>query len=140
MKTSLLCLFFLLTACARPDYITAEELKKNGSAKPEDQCQHAFTRLQICANLRWLKTPTSTEAAELLVTLPADTPGTMTALLWMPSMGHGSAPVKIENQGNGIYRIFKMYFIMPGDWEVRLSIKDKNGQVLDQLFLPLMIP
>lgn len=54
--------------------------------------------------------------------------------LWMPSMGHGSAPTQIQraidNQGQaivGTYQIRNMYFVMPGDWDVRVTLKYQDG-------------
>lgn len=55
--------------------------------------------------------------------------------LWMPSMGHGSAPTKIErlldSQGKavkGTYLVSNMYFVMPGDWDIRVSVKFPDGR------------
>ncbi len=54
--------------------------------------------------------------------------------LFMPSMGHGSAPTAITrvlgDDGNpltGVYRIANVYFLMGGDWEVRVVLKDEQG-------------
>ena len=54
--------------------------------------------------------------------------------LWMPSMGHGSAPTQIQrvldNQGQvvtGTYQIRNMYFVMAGDWDVRVTLKYQDG-------------
>lgn len=43
-----------------------------------------------------------------------------TLRLWMPSMGHGSAPVKIEDLGGGVFQVSHVFFIMPGDWQIQL--------------------
>lgn len=60
--------------------------------------------------------------------------------LWMPSMGHGSAPTQVERvldaQGNplpGAYRVRNIYFIMGGDWDVRITLTDKKGTVESQI-------
>jgi hypothetical protein len=62
-------------------------------------------------------------------------------VLWMPDMGHGSRPVKINTavdaSGNtlvGVYAVTKMYFVMGGLWEVRVSLKDAAGNVETQIF------
>ncbi len=54
--------------------------------------------------------------------------------LWMPSMGHGSSPTKIErtvdSSGNripGTFNVRNAYFIMGGDWDVRVTLTDENG-------------
>lgn len=136
----LLCL--LLGACARPDYITDEEWQRlNQKPTTEEVCSTLFPATKICGEVAWSNTPTSSGMNEFILQLHGDTSQfeNLTALLWMPSMGHGSAPVKIEPLGDGRYRIYNVYFIMPGDWEVRLFLK-KAGQTVDQLFIPLMIP
>jgi hypothetical protein len=58
--------------------------------------------------------------------------------LWMPSMGHGSAPVKIEKSGDGEYEVSSVQFIMGGKWEVKFQLKD-GGQVFDEVIVPLSI-
>lgn len=54
--------------------------------------------------------------------------------LWMPDMGHGSAPTQIDhavdNEGTiipGKYSVRKMYFVMGGLWDVQITLTDKNG-------------
>jgi hypothetical protein len=56
-------------------------------------------------------------------------------VLWMPSMNHGSAPTQVERavdaEGNirhGVYFVRNIYFIMGGDWEVRVTLTDLMGQ------------
>ena len=55
-------------------------------------------------------------------------------VLWMPSMGHGSAPTQVERavdaNGNlltGVFNVRNVFFIMGGDWEVRVTLTDANG-------------
>lgn len=54
--------------------------------------------------------------------------------LWMPSMGHGSAPTQIQALLNakgevvtGTYLVTNMYFLMAGDWEIRVNMKHPDG-------------
>ncbi len=56
-------------------------------------------------------------------------------VLWMPSMGHGSAPTKIDPVANdqgqavpGAYLVSRMYFVMPGDWDIRVNLTHRNGR------------
>ena len=65
----------------------------------------------------------------------------LAVVLWMPDMGHGSRPVKIDpvvdasgNSVVGAYTVTKMYFVMGGLWEVRVSLKDADGVVETQSF------
>jgi hypothetical protein len=55
--------------------------------------------------------------------------------LWMPSMGHGSAPTQIQRVLNdrgevipGTYMVTNMYFMMPGDWDIRVALKYADGR------------
>jgi len=55
-------------------------------------------------------------------------------VLWMPSMGHGSAPTQVERsvdaQGKvvtGVFNVKNVHFIMGGDWEVRVTLTDASG-------------
>lgn len=66
------------------------------------------------------------------VELADDTVG---VVLWMPDMGHGSAPTQISRvidaNGNivpGRYLVRNIYFVMGGAWDVQVILTDKNGQ------------
>ncbi|OYZ18058.1 MAG: hypothetical protein B7Y39_14245 [Bdellovibrio sp. 28-41-41] len=55
-------------------------------------------------------------------------------VLWMPSMGHGSAPTQLERaidaNGNllaGVFNVRNVYFVMGGDWDVRVTLTDAQG-------------
>lgn len=66
---------------------------------------------------------------------PTDIQAVPEVELWMSSMGHGSAPTRIQKveQGQaGVYRVTEVYFIMGGEWELRLKLKKANGEVETQ--------
>lgn len=65
-----------------------------------------------------------------------DLPNTLHIFLWMPSMGHGSAPVKITKLGVGEYLVSNIYFIMGGDWEIKIQLK-KDSKVIDETVISL---
>ena len=55
-------------------------------------------------------------------------------VLWMPSMGHGSSPTQVEHAVDangsaitGAYSVKNVYFVMPGEWEVRVILTDAQG-------------
>lgn len=65
---------------------------------------------------------------------PTEPPGVFEVVLWMPSMGHGSAPTQIQRvldtQGQpqtGVYEISNIYFVMGGDWDVNVSLTYQDG-------------
>lgn len=43
------------------------------------------------------------------------------AKLWMPSMGHGSAPTRISARDERCFLISDIDFLMPGDWQVKVE-------------------
>lgn len=63
-------------------------------------------------------------------------------VLWMPSMGHGSAHTKVEpafdvngQRIQGAYNVRNVYFVMGGDWEIQVHLTDKNGHQEMQSFM-----
>lgn len=67
-----------------------------------------------------------------------DFPKTLHVFLWMPDMGHGSAPVKLTRLGDGEYQVSDVQFIMGGKWEIKFQLKD-GSQVLDEVIVPLSL-
>lgn len=66
---------------------------------------------------------------------PAEINDQVDVVLWMPSMGHGSAPTQVERSldadGNvlpGVFNVRNVYFIMGGEWEVRVTLTDADGK------------
>ena len=108
-------------------------------------CPLEFPKSGLCASLSW-DTALSSDA-ENRATLRfwdkasgtaagpyRDVDGEVAFVLWMPAMGHGSSPVTITPQGAGVYSATRVYFIMPGAWDVRVEIK-KNHQLFEQTSL-----
>lgn len=55
----------------------------------------------------------------------------MAVSIWMPDHGHGSSPVIVRSVGD-VYIAEKIYFIMAGRWEVRISLQSKaTREILD---------
>jgi len=88
------------------------------------------------AELAWAVGPQSPEESVLLLTwrdakgAVIAAPGAFKVSLFMPGMGHGSAPTQVEpaREANGAYRISRVYFTMGGDWEIRVKLKTASGQ------------
>lgn len=53
------------------------------------------------------------------------------AILWMPSMGHGSAPTTVSADADhvGCFLVEDMDFIMNGHWQVKVQM-DSQGEVV----------
>jgi hypothetical protein len=67
-----------------------------------------------------------------------DLPKVLNVFLWMPTMGHGSAPVKIRKLTNGEYEVSDVQFIMAGKWEIKFQLKD-GLQVVDEVIIPVSL-
>jgi hypothetical protein len=103
-----------------------------------NSCPVRFSKINICAQIKWMANAnTSTEAVFHLKFDPAQfnskpiVQENLEVYLWMPSMGHGSSPVTIKKTAqNDTFEISKIFFIMPGIWDVHFKIKNA-GQELD---------
>ena len=51
------------------------------------------------------------------------------AKLWMPDMGHGSSPTALVRQDAFCTRVDRLNFLMPGDWELRVTLVDGDSGV-----------
>lgn len=73
--------------------------------------------------------------------VPASPTEEISVELWMPSMGHGSRPTVVKPVLDaagaavpGAFEVSKVYFVMGGDWEVRVHLTAANGQRETQSF------
>jgi hypothetical protein len=130
--------FFALVACAKPQYLIATSgggIEKAGAGA----CAAEFPTSHTCVGISWEKLPTETEFGSFVFTLTSEA-GLLTDLsvatngilnpkvvLWMPSMGHGSAPVTVERISTGLYRAKNVFFTMKGDWEIRFQIAGEQA-------------
>lgn len=88
---------------------------------------------QVCAHLGLHKVLKSTEAGQFLVDIMTPNAELYTNLkvdLWMPDMGHGSSPVTLKQLRHNYYLVTDAWFMMPGNWVVRLNF-DFKGENLD---------
>lgn len=92
------------------------------------------------AALSWEAGPHLRQESVLLVQLadesrqPAEPSAALTVELWMPSMGHGSAPTAVQRVRGadgkivpGLFRVTNIYFLMGGDWELRFQLPGELG-------------
>lgn len=78
---------------------------------------------QICAHLGHFTKLNSSDEVQFITHIMApqnEQVNNISVDLWMPSMGHGSSPVTITQVGVNKYQIQQAYFIMPGQWLVRV--------------------
>lgn len=79
---------------------------------------------------------TLTEGKAIIILLKNGSPTALEniqfdAYIWMKSMGHGSSPIVIKDLGNGVYELSEIYFTMPGDWQLHLTLKNGNSVIED---------
>lgn len=141
-----------LTACAQPKYenVIKESNPGNGSTSEKvSQCQVKFKNSQYCLTWVWEVEPTDSVAGSLVFKISrgnnfddspvlTDFDFPVSVLLWMPSMGHGSSPTKTEKLDVGTYRTSNVFFVMPGDWEIRFQVKD-GKTITDEAIVSLSI-
>ncbi len=100
-----------------------------------------FANGTIHARCTWTQGPQSPDESLLRVEwvrssdhAPIEPPGSFKVALFMPGMGHGSAPTQLQRvldeQGRAIlgsYQVSNMYFTMRGEWVVNVTLKFPDG-------------
>lgn len=132
-----------ISGCARPKYVNINNNNNTESAKETaSDCKLSFTNSQICLVWFWETLPTSTTVGSLIfktyqlnqfdqTPIEKDMESLPQLVLWMSSMGHGSTPSQTQRLDVGTYRASNVFFIMPGDWQLKFQIKNGN-ELLDE--------
>ncbi len=137
-----------MVSCAEPKYLTNSNGGGDGRGKVEDsglRWPHSGHTIW----LQWEVRPTESEFGSFLLKIGRpnaadqspvvqEIEGDVAVVLWMPSMGHGSSPVRVEKVDIGTYRATRVFFTMPGDWEIRIQRKS-DGNIIEQAILPIRI-
>lgn len=153
--------FLFFIGCARPNYqkqqtntlpnieaptqTDQESSHQNNQASTNEPplspttCPIYFTQKKLCAELIWEKQPTESETGSFTLQfydtnhqpISFEANINLAIYLWMPSMNHGSSPMQIQLIGPGLYKIRRVYFIMPGEWDLHIQLK-VNEQVQDE--------
>ena len=135
-----LILFLLCCGCAKPNY-QVTPMQQGPQAVGDEGFRLFSNYLGLHVKIVFEKGPNSGEENLFTILFHTSTDATPVAVneaisvvLWMPSMGHGSSPVKVQKVADGVYRASQVYFIMPGDWEIRLQIKNQEtSNVVEQI-------
>ena len=127
----LLIISLFLSGCIQPKYAPNEK------PNPQDlkSCPYKLINSGNCLSLDWEVPPTAEDFGQFLVNAKDEIDGDVSVFLWMPSMGHGSSPVTVNRIDMETYRVFDVFFSMPGDWEIYIQVK-KNNEVKDQAVIP----
>lgn len=105
-----------------------------------------FSNMPVIAKYKFLIGPTNQGESIMelsfstLLGQPIRLDYSLSVLMYMPEMGHAGAPVKIEvvPAQIGLYLVRKMFFYHNGKWEVRISLKSRNGLVETKTILFLI--
>jgi len=140
----------LLASCAQPKY---EVIRSTSSTNSIDQgskadCSFRFQQSSYCLTWAWEEIPTSMKPGALIFKVfrpnVFDHSPVMTdfstaprLVLWMPSMGHGSSPTEVNRLDTGTYRASNVFFIMPGEWDLRFLAQDSSGDQ-DEVIVPIV--
>lgn len=140
----------VLLGCAQPKYVSPNSLS-DSQAQQENKasCALQFPNSGLCLSWAWEKIPTSTEMGSLVfktyrlnnydaTAVEMDLPSVPQVILWMPSMGHGSSPTTILRLDVGTYAASNVFFVMPGEWQIKFQLKDGNA-VQDEVVISLSI-
>lgn len=88
-----------------------------------EEVLHAVSDRASAGTLSFSEKPTSRKASESVFCTAAPT-AVKEAQLYMPDMGHGSSPTRLEPiAGSECTKILEMDFFMDGAWEVRVQLQ-----------------
>ena len=107
-----------------------------------------FSKEQLHAHLTWMDGPSTSEESKMRIEwhdgkthVVAEPNLDFRVELFMPEMGHGSAPTEIQKiydkNGEpvlGTYEVVNMYFVMAGVWELHLTLKSTDGSEETQVW------
>lgn len=157
MKKILLVLTFLIVlSCGRSPFLKEEPSAKKPTGTGEKiivdveidipgtdrNGQRSTPILKYILKGLWDEGPSISVASTLLVIITdqngkkVDTPLDFSVYIWMPGMGHGSAPVKVTKLAQGMYEISNIFFIMGGLWDIHFEFK-KDGKLVEEVIWPL---
>ncbi len=139
-KLILIPLFIFLSCGKSPLFNHTKESDKQNRISTRRDPTAIYPALSL--EIQWLKGPRFYDESSLILFIK-DSKGELIDFsdefefqIWMPTMGHGSSPVKIQKLSQGIYKIIDIYFIMPGYWELQIKqSKESQYRILSAIDL-----
>lgn len=116
----LLVFTFFASGCAESPWFRYEREKQNDV---NDKLTSGTCPLFDQNQILWIDGPHLKKQSEFRIHF-LETPPSFEVELYMPSMGHGSVPTKIEPLDDLTFRVFNVFFIMAGSWEIRIRQKE----------------
>lgn len=123
--------FLFFSACAKPNYQNIAS-GLTDSNKDLSGCALALQKINQCVSLTWIQASTDSQMGIFNLEFSEALTAEVKAVLWMPSMGHGSRPTTVTRLSETRFQISNVAFIMPGEWEIRIQVKE-NNQVVDEV-------
>jgi hypothetical protein len=136
--TYIILTLVLMGSCAKPRYVDGLEARIDGTS---GECGFLFSSENLCLKTEWIQKPTESSYGEMTLSFVdrtdqsrfVDPVAVPFIVLWMPSMGHGSSPVKMERIDVGKFRASEIFFIMPGPWDIRYQLKDGSNVIEEKI-------
>lgn len=131
---------------------SADDSKKTIADEKPKSCNFVLSKENLCVSLKWIQFPTQKNYGSFNLQFESLEPNSasgediigpliqrLSIVLWMPSMGHGSVPVTISPVDKTSLSVTHVFFIMPGEWEIRVRIKEGAPQENEQVIFKLKI-
>lgn len=126
-----------------PELVTAETIGTSGTTKDQILCLYEKRSGELCLEFRWIEGPHLKVRPPMRVNMResqfslhlASQEGPLAAKdlpkveLWMPAHDHGAPEVHVAQSTSGgtplvgQYIVRDVYFVMDGDWEIRVSLR-----------------
>jgi hypothetical protein len=145
-------LWILTSACGVSPALhhhSADAAKKESSTQPptSTECPFSFPKAGLCASWTWIDVPAvevELSASVKFWNAKTGTPNgpyvapssAFRPYLWMPSMGHGSSPIRVTPQETGTFLLEGIFFSMPRDWTLNIELKLGNNE-LEKANIPI---
>jgi hypothetical protein len=143
MGRLLILLVFVFSSCGESPLLNHRNESSDplGGIFPVNESVYRFRKTRFNFTLSWDESPRLGQNTFVLKTWSKergtaqgpfeDVPGDLHIFLWMPAMGHGSAPVELKKISQGEIEVRNVVFIMGGAWQIKFQQK-KNGKVIDE--------
>lgn len=136
---SILSALFLFTSCGDSPFLNDEAPPSEsiGKTRALDSAL-LFPISRFSVKTFWRQGPSISTESKLLILIsnvdgiPSSLKESLIIKLWMPTMGHGSFPVKVTRIGEGVYELSEIYFTMNGIWDIHFQ-RSNDEEILEEI-------
>jgi hypothetical protein len=149
-------LVFSLNHCSQSPLLnhTQSKVEPTGTVSTfEATCPLNFSKLQICAEMKWLVGPLNGEESSFLLKFwDKKTSNLNGPYLEVPylievdprmdteTMHHGTSWVEVLQVDTGVYKATPVYLFMGGEWKLNIKLKQSEKVVLDNVVFSVNVP